>query len=919
MKIKDTLHFGKTDFQMWGGLPTNEPIRQAKWYTDNLYQKRLDLNKAKPHFNLHDGPPFANGNIHIGHALNKITKDIIVRYKNMNGFYAPFVPGWDTHGLPIEQQLTKAGHKRKEKSISDWRKLSLEFATKQVEIQKQDFKRLGIMADWDNPYITYQPEFEAQEIRVFKAMVEKGLIYRGSKPVYWSWSSESALAESEIEYHDLESQTAYYGNKVIDGNGVLENGTNLVVWTTTPWTVPGSRGISVGPDFEYSVVLVGEQKYVVASTLLEDLATEFEWSKYSIEKTVTGKEMDKITVQHPYLPDIKLLVMNGDHVTLDSGTGLVHTAPGFGEDDYNIGIKYGIEVAAPVDNQGKLTEEAGTDFNGVFYQDADEISINKLKDAGLLLKVRKVNHSYPFDWRTKKPIIWRAVPQWFASVDKIRTNILEEINKVDFTPDWGQKRLHNMISDRGDWVISRQRAWGVPLPIFYNEDGSAILDPDVIEHVAQLFAKNGSNYWFEHSAKELLPEGYTNLASPNGEFEKENDIMDVWFDSGSSWNGVLNTRLELSYPADLYLEGSDQYRGWFNSSLITSVASNGISPYKQILSQGFVLDGKGEKMSKSIGNTIEPNEVAKKKGIEIVRLWVLSADTSQDVRVSNELLQQVSENYRKIRNTVRFLLANTNDFNPSENSISEDKLLPIDNYMNEKFKKFVSEWIAKFDRYNFKDAFQQLVNFINVDLSAFYLDIAKDVVYIEAKNSFERRSMQTVFYKILLQLTQLLTPVLPHTSEEIYENMQYEKSEYVYLTEMPKAEKYNQALIDQWGVIFKIRDAINKELEVARQNELIGKNAEAKLVVSFTNEQQKLIDFLKLDLRKIMMVSQLEVNTDKNDFSVLVQKAEGKLDPRDRLFHNDIGADSAYPLLSKKNAEILRIDYPETISEELEE
>ncbi|HIW88930.1 MAG TPA: isoleucine--tRNA ligase, partial [Candidatus Ligilactobacillus excrementipullorum] len=672
MRVKDTLNLGKTKFPMRGNLPVREVERQNEWEENKIYEKRQKLNEGKPSFILHDGPPYANGNIHMGHALNKISKDFIVRSKSMMGFRAPYVPGWDTHGLPIEQQLKKAGVDRKSLSIADFREKCREYALEQVEKQKKDFKRLGVAGEWDHPYVTLDPSFEAHEIRVFGKMAEKGLIYKGKKPVFWSWSSESALAEAEVEYHDVTSPSAFYGEKVVDGRGVLEeNNTYMVVWTTTPWTIPGSEGITIDGGFDYAVVQPegDDKKYVLAAELVNQNAELFGWKNVKVLKTVKGAELENVLAEHPFYPERKLVTMLGDFVTLDAGTGLVHTAPGFGEDDFNVGQQYNLDVVVPVDDKGYMTEEAGADFAGVFYEDANQISLDKLEKDGLLLKEMDYEHSYPFDWRTKKPIIFRATPQWFASVDKIRQQILDQISGVKFYPEWGQKRLYNMIRDRGDWVISRQRVWGVPLPIFYAEDGEAIMEPETIEHVAELIAEHGSNIWFEKEAKDLLPEGYTNEHSPHGEFTKETDIMDVWFDSGSSHQGVLADRDYLEYPADMYLEGSDQYRGWFNSSLITSVAFSGQAPYKQVLSQGFTLDGKGRKMSKSLGNTIVPEKVIKQMGAEIIRLWVASVDSSADVRVSMGSFQQISESYRKIRNTIRFLLANTTDFDPATDQV----------------------------------------------------------------------------------------------------------------------------------------------------------------------------------------------------------------------------------------------------------
>ena len=564
MKLKETLNLGKTAFPMRAGLPNKEPKWQQEWEEANIYAKRQQLNEGKPSFNLHDGPPYANGNIHVGHAMNKISKDIIVRSKSMSGFRAPYVPGWDTHGLPIEQVLSKKGVKRKEIPLTEYLEMCREYALSQVDKQRNDFKRLGVSADWENPYITLKPAYEAAQIRVFGAMADKGYIYRGAKPVYWSWSSESALAEAEIEYHDIDSTSLYYANKVKDGKGVLDTDTYIVVWTTTPFTVTASRALTVGPDMDYVVVKPAnnDRKFVVAEGLLDSLAEKFGWESFEILAKHKGTELEYIVTEHPWDTEVDELVILGDHVTLDSGTGVVHTAPGFGEDDYNVGVKYGLEVFVTVDERGIMMENAGPDFQGQFYDKVVPTVTEKLGD--LLLASEAITHSYPFDWRTKKPIIWRAVPQWFASVSKFRRDILDEIDRTTFYPEWGRTRLYNMIRDRGDWVISRQRAWGVPLPIFYAEDGTAIMTKEVTDHVADLFEKYGSIVWWERDAKDLLPEGFTHPGSPNGEFTKETDIMDVWFDSGSSWNGVMNAREGLEYPADLYLEGSDQYRGWFN-------------------------------------------------------------------------------------------------------------------------------------------------------------------------------------------------------------------------------------------------------------------------------------------------------------------------------------------------------------------
>ena len=890
MKLKETLNLGKTAFPMRAGLPTKEPVWQKEWEDAKLYQRRQELNEGKPHFTLHDGPPYANGNIHVGHAMNKISKDIIVRSKSMSGFYAPYIPGWDTHGLPIEQVLAKQGVKRKEIERSEYLKMCREYALSQVDKQREDFKRLGVSGDWDHPYVTLTPDYEAAQIRVFGQMANKGYIYRGAKPVYWSWSSESALAEAEIEYHDLVSTSLYYGNKVKDGKGVLDTDTYIVVWTTTPFTITASRGLTVGADFDYVVVKPAgsDRKYVVASELLPSLSEKFGWE--------------------------------------DSGTGIVHTAPGFGEDDYNVGIANGLEVAVTVNERGIMMENAGPDFAGQFYDKVVPTVIEKLGD--LLLAKEDISHSYPFDWRTKKPIIWRAVPQWFASVSKFRQEILDEIEKVKFHSEWGKVRLYNMIRDRGDWVISRQRAWGVPLPIFYAEDGTPIMTAETIEHVAQLFEEHGSVIWWERDAKDLLPEGFTHPGSPNGEFTKETDIMDVWFDSGSSWNGVIVNRPELKYPADLYLEGSDQYRGWFNSSLITSVANHGVAPYKQILSQGFALDGKGEKMSKSLGNTIAPSDVEKQFGAEILRLWVTSVDSTNDVRISMDILSQVSETYRKIRNTLRFLIANTSDFNPAEDTVAYDELRSVDKYMTIRFNQLVKTIRDAYENFEFLTIYKALVNFINVDLSAFYLDFAKDVVYIESAKSLERRQMQTVFYDILVKITKLLTPILPHTAEEIWSYLEFEAEDYVQLSELPEAETFanQEEILDTWSAFMTFRGQAQKALEEARNEKVIGKSLEAHLTV-YPNEVVKtLLGAVDSNVAQLLIVSELTIAEGPapegavtfEDVSFTVERAAGEVCDRCRRIDPTTAERHYHATICDHCASIVEENFADAVAEGFE-
>ena len=928
MKMKETLQLGKTAFPMRGNLPNREAEWQKEWDEKKIYEKRQELNEGKPAFILHDGPPYANGNIHLGHSLNKISKDIIVRSKSMSGFRAPYVPGWDTHGLPIEQVLTNKGIKRKEMTLAEYREKCEEYARSQVDTQRNDFKRLGVSGDWEHPYVTLDPSYEAAEIRVFGKMAEKGYIYKGLKPIYWSPSSESSLAEAEIEYKDVKSASIYVAFKIVDGKGLLGTDTSLVIWTTTPWTLPANLGISVNPEYQYVVVEAYGKKYVVAKDLLTTVKEAIGWEEVNILETIAGRDMEYMTAQHPFY-DRTSLVMLGDHVTLEAGTGLVHTAPGHGEDDYIVGRKYNLDVLSPVDNRGIFTEEA-PGFEGVFYDKANPMITALLDEKDALLKLDFFTHSYPHDWRTKKPVIFRATPQWFASIDKFRQNILDEVEKVDWIIPWGKTRLYNMIRDRGDWVISRQRAWGVPLPIFYAENGEAIITPETIEHVASLFAEHGSNVWFKREAKELLPEGFTHPDSPNGLFTKETDIMDVWFDSGSSHEAVLRQRPELNFPADMYLEGSDQYRGWFNSSITTSVAINGVAPYKAVLSQGFALDGEGRKMSKSLGNTIVPDKVIKQMGADILRLWVSSVDYEADVRVSMDILSQVSEVYRKIRNTMRFLLANTSDFKPKEHTVAYNDLRSVDKYMVVRLNQVIEEIREKgYEKYNFMQIYRSVMNFLTVDLSAFYLDFAKDVVYIEAENDYQRRCMQTVFYEIAVALTKLLTPIIPHTSEEIWSYLK-EEEEYVQLAEFPSYQKFanQEELLDIWTAFLEFRDNVLKALEEARNTKLIGKSLEAKITIYPSEQVRQLLTAVDADIAQLLIVSDFEVaNEDAtisensikfDDMAILVEKAAGETCDRCRAVRTDVGSDEKLPQLCGRCATIVEENFPEAVLEGFE-
>ena len=930
MKMKETLHLGKTAFPMRANLPNREIEWQKDWEEKDIYGLRQKLNEGKPTFVLHDGPPFANGNIHLGHSLNKISKDIIVRSKSMSGFRAPYVPGWDTHGLPIEQVLTNKGVKRKEMTMAEYRQACHDYAMTQVDTQREDFKRLGVSGDWENPYITLTPDYEAAEIRVFGKMAEKGYIYKGLKPIYWSPSSESSLAEAEIEYKDVKSASIYVAFQVKDGKGLLDEDTAFVIWTTTPWTLPANMGITVNADYAYVQILADGRKFIVAKDLLKQVSEAIGWETIEVLQEFSGDQLEMMTAQHPFYDRTSLLML-GDHVTLEAGTGLVHTAPGHGEDDYIVSRRYGLEVLSPVDGRGVFTDEAPM-FEGVFYDKANPMITELLTEKNALLKLDFFTHSYPHDWRTKKPVIFRATPQWFASIDKFRQNMLDEVEKVDWLLPWGKTRIYNMVRDRGDWVISRQRAWGVPLPIFYAENGEPIITPETIEHVANLFEEHGSNIWFQKEAKELLPAGFTHPDSPNGEFTKETDIMDVWFDSGSSHEAVLRQREDLTFPADMYLEGSDQYRGWFNSSLTTSVAINGVAPYKSVLSQGFVLDGEGRKMSKSLGNTMLPDKVIKQMGADILRLWVSSVDYEADVRVSMDILNQVSESYRKIRNTMRFLIANTEDFNPTTDRVAYDDLRSVDKYMTVRLNQTIKEIREEgYEKYNFLQIYRTVMNFLTVDLSSFYLDFAKDVVYIEAKDDHQRRSMQTVFYDVAKELTKLLTPILPHTSEEIWSFLKEEEA-YVQLAEFPEYQEFpNQAeLLDTWSAFMDFRDDVLKALEEARNAKLIGKSLEAKLTIYPTEPVASLLTAVNANLPQLLIVSPdffevKAVGTEApetamtfSNVSILVEKAEGDVCDRCRQVKNDVGSDTQLPTLCGHCASIVTSEFPEAVAEGFE-
>ena len=869
MNYKDTLLMPKTGFEMRGNLPKKEPKYVERWKEMNLYELVNETTKDRKPFAFHDGPPYANGNMHMGHMLNKVIKDVIVRYKQMTGYHVPYIPGWDTHGLPIESAIQKLGVNRKEMSVAAFREKCKEYALEQVNKQMAQVVRMGTLADYDHPYLTLHKSFEANQIDVFAKMAMDGLIYKGKKPVYWSYSSESALAEAEIEYYDVKSPTIFVTFDVKDGKGVLNGDEKFVIWTTTPWTIPANVGICLNANLVYAVVDTEKGKLIMLESKVEELCEKFKLEKHDVIKTYTGKELEYVTCYHPFnglypYYDRDTVVILGDHVTDEAGTGCVHTAPGHGVDDFNCGFGvYHLPVLCPVDDKGLMMEEAGDFVAGQHVDKANKIIGQKLDELGHLLHLEFITHSYPHDWRTKKPVIFRATAQWFCSIDKIRDKLLSEIDNTNWLNPWGHIRIYNMIKDRGDWCISRQRSWGVPIPIFYCEDGTPVMDEKVFKRISELFREHGSNIWFEKDEKFLLPEGYTNEHSPNGIFKKETDIMDVWFDSGSSHTGCMKERLGY-YPMDLYFEGSDQYRGWFNSSLIIGTAVYGQAPYKTVLSHGFVLDGKGNKMSKSLGNVVDPIKLVNQYGADVVRLWATSVAYQSDVRISDEIMKQVSESYRKIRNTLRFLHGNLNNFKV-ENLVPVDQLELVDEYVLGQLNKVIVDTKAAYEKYDFAEANQIMSNYLINVLSAFYGDFTKDILYIEDANSPRRRQVQTVLYHHAKTMMKLLSTVLVFTAEELHDHFHCDetKAESIFLE--PKYELFNieneEEVLAYFSKFMEVRKDVLKSMEGLRNEKLIKSNMETKVTLSLKDEYKDIAN-LKDDLKQLFIVAKVELVDD---------------------------------------------------------
>ena len=862
-----SVNLPQTEFPMRGNLPQREPETLKYWEEIDLYNKLKERNKGKTPFILHDGPPYANGDIHMGHALNKILKDIIVRYKNLRGYYAPYVPGWDTHGLPIEQQaIKKLGINRHEVGAVKFREACREFAISHVENQKNQFKRLGVLGDWENPYLTLKNEFVARQIEVFGEMAKRGLIYKGLKPVYWCPECETALAEAEIEYAEDKTNSIYVKFAVKDDKGLFEGLENVyfVIWTTTTWTLPGNVAISLNPDFEYSLVKFNNGEiYVLATELIDSVvkAAKIE-GDYEIVKRFKGQDLELMTCYHPFI-DRESLVIVGDHVTLDAGTGCVHTAPGHGVEDYMVCQNYPqLEIVVPVDQKGYLNDLAG-EFSGLFYEKANPAIIEKLTGTGNLLAVEEIIHQYPHCWRCDNPIIFRAADQWFASVDALKKDAGEAIKGVKWIPGWGEDRITSMVMDRSDWCISRQRTWGVPIPMFYCKDcGKELINEDTIKVVSDLFKAQGPDKWWELDANDILPKG-TKCAECGCEtFTKEKDIMDVWFDSGSSHAAVCEEREDLVYPADMYLEGNDQYRGWFQSSLLTSIATRGVAPYNTVITHGMIQDGEGKKMSKSKGNAIMPAEIVNQYGADVLRLWVVSADYRTDMRMSQDALKQLSEGYRKIRNTARYILSNINDFDPNKDMVNYEDMLEIDKWAMLKLNQLVDKSINAYEAYEFHTLYNATLNFCIVDMSNFYLDILKSRLYTEKADSKERRSAQTAMYLILSAMVKLLAPVLAYTAEEIWKFMPHldsEDAESVMFASIPEVDSKfdNKDLEEKWNKIIDIRADVNKALELARNEKVIGKSLDAEITVFAKGDNLDLLKSMEKELAEIFITSKV--------------------------------------------------------------
>ncbi len=933
MDYNQTVHLPKTDFPMRAGLPKREPELLNPEWAKITYRKLMDKNAGKPKFVLHDGPPYANGNIHIGTAMNKILKDIIVKYKNMTGCCAPYVPGWDTHGLPIETAVLKdKGVKREELSVPEFRDKCREFATQYVGRMTEQFQRLGVLGEWENPYITLLPEFEAKQIEVFGKMAEKGLIYKGMKSVYWCPHDQTALAEAEIDYQEDPCTTIFVKFPVKDDKGKLGRYCDLsklffVIWTTTPWTIPGNAAISLNAAFDYVLLQAPNgEVYIMAKELAEGVCKQagLDFAACKVLATLKGSDFELMVAKHPLL-DQDSVILNGDHVTLDAGTGCVHTAPGFGAEDFDVCQRYDgaglthIGVPVPVNAKGVMTDAR---YGGQFYAKGNDMVVADLENEGFLLAKAQITHSYPHCWRCKQPIIYRATEQWFCSVDAIKDQAVKSCDSISWHPAWGKERMVSMITERSDWCISRQRVWGVPIPVFYCDGcGEAVVTPETIAHVAELFREHGSNVWFDKPAGELVPAGFKCPKCGGAEFSKENDIMDVWFDSGSTWAAVADQRDNLQYPADVYLEGGDQYRGWFQSSMLTSIACNGIAPYKQIITHGWTVDGEGKAMHKSLGNAVSPDEVIKDYGADMLRLWVSSADYTQDMRISKEIMKQLSQAYLKIRNTARYMLGNLDGFDPDQ-AVAVKDMLDLDKWAVAAFNNLVKNVRAGYDAYEFHTVYRAIYSFCVVDMSNFYLDIIKDRLY--CGDDAGRASAQSALYLILDGMTRMLAPILAFTSQEIWTEMAHrtgDDPECVLFNDIPDydpALALDEAETARWEELQGVRDVVLKALENAREQG-IKKNQDAEVTLHLPEKAyaaweagKVLPGFDEADLASLFIVSKVTVvkrdgePADPNvDATVSVKLSEAPKCPRCWNHDEGIGAPGRHAELCGRCAAVL--------------
>lgn len=911
-----TLNLPVTDFPMRGNLPKREPDAINKWDEDRLYYKIIEKNKNKPTYILHDGPPYANGDIHLGTALNKVLKDIIVKFKNMSGYCSNYVPGWDTHGLPIElKAMKKIGVENGAIPPVELRKHCREFALSFVDTQMKQFKRLGVLGDFEDPYLTLKPEFEARQVKVFGEMAKRGYIYKGLKPVYWCPECQTALAEAEIEYQDDPCTSIFVKFKVTEDKGLLaplgidKDNTYFVIWTTTTWTLPGNVAICLGPDYDYTVVKANGENYIMAEYLVPETMKKAGITEYETVGKFTGAELEYCKAQHPFM-DRTSLVIVGDHVTLESGTGCVHTAPGYGVDDFEVCKKYDeLPIVVGVDGKGVLTEESGM-FAGIPTDKAHDVIAKHMTETGNLFATEKIVHQYPHCWRCKSPILFRATDQWFCSVNEFKEEAVKAIESVKWIPAWGEERIKGMVRDRSDWCISRQRTWGVPIPIIYCKDcGKPIVNETTIEAISELFRKEGSDAWYIRDLKEFIPES-VKCDCGCGDFEKEMDIMDVWFDSGCTHAGVVSEREDLSFPADLYLEGADQYRGWFQSSLLTSVVVNGCAPYKAVCTHGWVVDGQGKTMHKSLGNGIDPKDIYDKYGADILRLWVASSDYHSDIRISKDILAQLSDAYKKIRNTARFILGNLTEFDINKDAVAYDDLLEIDKLALIKLDDLIDKVNAAYEVFDYHIVFHAIHNFCVIDMSNYYLDVIKDRLYCEKAGSLERRAAQTTIYKILSAIARLVAPILSFTAEEIWSFMPHvegESSESIFLNDMPEKTglKVDDSFTSKWDLISSIREDAKKALEIKRTDKVIGASLEASVTV-YSDEMLDAVKAVTDDLKNALIVSEVKVESgaDKGEFkgdlqgvSFTVAKAGGEKCERCWSYDKTVGQNSTHPTL----------------------